>query len=229
MPYISAARRERANWQRLPEVVELIVKVDGCQPEEAQRQISEALADGDLWPLRWEHERPLPRGSTGGLTMPLDHPPRRWSKAQLGNIDWAAGTALDQSEYTPRKGRRRCLLIHRSAIAQHRREPADRERPLARPEPSDAPPPSPAIYRTGLPGKPTSWHLIEPECRRCWEAGERHPNDRTGRESPSEWARVLIAWLRSKHPTAPIPTPKTAGNKLSELLRELAATARPKS
>jgi len=73
-----------------------------------------------------------------------------------------------------------------------------------------------AIYRTGLPGKPTSWHLIETECRRRYESGERHPQT-------TVWARVLRDWFRSKHPDAPSPTEKTLKNKLARLLRELRA------
>jgi hypothetical protein len=71
------------------------------------------------------------------------------------------------------------------------------------------------IYRTGLPGRPTSWHLIEAECRRRFETGERH--------STAEWARVLNEWFRAEHPNAPITTEKTLKNKLPELLRELEA------
>jgi hypothetical protein len=37
-------------------------------------------------------------------------------------------------------------------------------------------------YRTGLPGKPTSWHLVEAECRRRHNDGERHPQPPSGRE-----------------------------------------------
>jgi hypothetical protein len=77
-----------------------------------------------------------------------------------------------------------------------------------------------APYRTGLPGRPTSGHLIEGECRRRHAAGERHPK-------VAEWASVLITWLRSEHPAAPPPAEKTVKNKLSPLLRELDAN-RPK-
>jgi hypothetical protein len=92
------------------------------------------------------------------------------------------------------------------------------------------PPPSSAsqtpTYNTGLSGKPTSWHLIEPECRRRYAAGERHQNESTGRESPTEWAKVLVLWLQSNHPAAAPVKPKTlASNKLPGLLRELQATA----
>ena len=90
------------------------------------------------------------------------------------------------------------------------------------------PPPSSApggpIYRTGLPGKPTTWHLLESECRRRYADGERHSNEKTGGESPSEWATILIAWLQSAHPTAASPTPKTVANRLSPFLRALGAT-----
>jgi len=77
----------------------------------------------------------------------------------------------------------------------------------------------PANYRTGLPGKPTSWHLIEAECRRRWGADERHPTD--GQKSAAEWARVLVAWLKTEHPDAPQPTVKTVKNKLTAVLRDL--------
>jgi hypothetical protein len=75
-------------------------------------------------------------------------------------------------------------------------------------------------YRTGLPGKPTSWRLIAGECRRRYTKGERYP-------TRAAWARILIDWLGSEHPSAPLPTPKTlASNKLPALLRELEASAR---
>jgi hypothetical protein len=77
------------------------------------------------------------------------------------------------------------------------------------------------IYRTGLAGKPTSWHLIEAECRRRWKEGERHSNRL--HESRTEWARVLLEWLGRKHPDAPMPKLKTLKNNLATVLRELAA------
>lgn len=83
------------------------------------------------------------------------------------------------------------------------------------------------VYRTGLPGKPTSWHLIEAECRRRWQAGERSPGN-VG-ESRSEWARILLGWLEREHPGAPRPTEKTVKSKLAGLFRELARSARPPS
>lgn len=77
--------------------------------------------------------------------------------------------------------------------------------------------------RTGLAGRPTSWHLIEAECRQRYEARERHPG-KAG-ESRAEWARVLIGWLGAEHPSAAVPQVKTLTNKLGKLLRELVAGA----
>jgi hypothetical protein len=83
------------------------------------------------------------------------------------------------------------------------------------------------VYRTGLAGKPTSWHLIEAECRRRWQAGERHPG-KVG-ETRSDWARILVEWLKREHPSAPRPTEKTLKSKLAGLFRELARSDRPAS
>jgi hypothetical protein len=80
----------------------------------------------------------------------------------------------------------------------------------------------PAPYRTGLAGRPTSWALIEAECRLRYAQKERHP---TG----AEWARVLIAWLRSTHSGAPVPKEKTLTNRLAGPLRELKASGPPAS
>jgi hypothetical protein len=107
----------------LPEAVAHVLRVDHCQPEDAQWQISNALASGDLWPLRWEDIRALPSGPTGGATMPDDLPSRNWSKGEIEEIDWEGGTAIDRSEFSPPGGQRRRLLIHRLRIAQWWPEP----------------------------------------------------------------------------------------------------------
>jgi hypothetical protein len=73
-------------------------------------------------------------------------------------------------------------------------------------------------YRTGLPGKPTSWHLVEHEVRRRYAAGER--------SSIAAWARVTSAWLEMEHPSAAKPTLKTLSNKLSLLFREMKVNPR---
>jgi hypothetical protein len=73
--------------------------------------------------------------------------------------------------------------------------------------------------RTGTAGRPTSWHLVEAECRRRYAAGDRQPG-KYG-ESPTAWARVLIPWLSEYHPTVPPLGKNAARNKLSRLLRGL--------
>jgi hypothetical protein len=79
------------------------------------------------------------------------------------------------------------------------------------------------IYRTGLAGRPSSWHFIEAECRKRWAARERHPNQH-GDESPSEWASILKSWFQTEHPEAVQPKQKTLTNRLSQLLHELRST-----
>lgn len=78
-------------------------------------------------------------------------------------------------------------------------------------------------YKTGAPGRPTSWSLIEGEFWRRWKSDERHPG-KAG-ESPAAWAKALRNWLINKHPLAAIPLEKTISNKMSPLLR----TARKQS
>ena len=80
-----------------------------------------------------------------------------------------------------------------------------------------------AVYGTGLPGRPTSWQLIEPECQRRYADGERHAG-KVG-ESVTKWADVLIEWLGSTHPNAPHMGKKSVRNRLSPLLRELQSQA----
>jgi hypothetical protein len=87
------------------------------------------------------------------------------------------------------------------------------------------------VYRTGVPGKPSGWQLIEAECRRRYSAGERYPNVRTQLESSAAWADVLLPWYEKEHKNrgAPNLTPKTTQNRLSPLLRELQRREQPDS
>jgi hypothetical protein len=64
-----------------------------------------------------------------------------------------------------------------------------------------------ASQRTGMPGRPSSIHLVEAEfVARC-----RHNEVEA---SLSEEADVLAAWLKTKHPNSPRLTPKTIKNRL---------------
>jgi hypothetical protein len=83
----------------------------------------------------------------------------------------------------------------------------------------------PIPYRTGMAGRPTSWSLIEAECRHRYAEGVRHPNDRTKIESRAKWARELIAWLKEAHKGAPVPKEKTLTNRLGALLSKLKGEA----
>lgn len=155
--------------------------------------------------------------------------------------DWR-GTIDGTIVATPRQARRRAinvvvprLAIDRWLAAAVQRSPDNSPRPAPAaddesessaggnaPRSEDGVPEP--VYGTGLPGRPTSWHLIERECRQRWQDGERHPGFGAGGESPAKWARVLIEWFGKTHRNAPTPKEKTlASNKLPGLLRELAA------
>jgi hypothetical protein len=77
------------------------------------------------------------------------------------------------------------------------------------------------VYQTGLAGRPTSWHLVEQECRDRYAAGERYLGKLGVGESTAEWAQVLRQWLAIQHPKAPQLKGKTFTNRLAGLLREL--------
>lgn len=88
---------------------------------------------------------------------------------------------------------------------------------------ASAPPPAPAgegalqdepIYRTGVSGKPSSAHLVEPELRRRVKAGEVEPTLKAE-------AAALAEWLKSQHPQAPPMTAKTIRNRFRGLYRTL--------
>jgi hypothetical protein len=75
------------------------------------------------------------------------------------------------------------------------------------------------IYGTGLPGRRSTWFLVEAEVRR------RFAPDHASKTT-AEWAREMLAWLRDEHPNAPPATEKTLKNRLPGLLRQLKARAK---
>jgi len=62
-------------------------------------------------------------------------------------------------------------------------------------------------YKTGLPGRPTIKHLINPELDRRASAGET-------RLTLEEEAKALQEWIASEHPDAPIPALQTIKNHI---------------
>ena len=65
----------------------------------------------------------------------------------------------------------------------------------------------PERYRSGLPGRPSSKHLIEQEFRRRASANEC-------KSTLSAEARELHEWLKKEYPDAPPATPKTITNNI---------------
>ena len=84
----------------------------------------------------------------------------------------------------------------------------------AKPKVIDQPP-----YATGLPGRPTSWHLVEPEVTHRW----KKPQNRE--LTISDWAEIMLKWTKVKHPAAAPLKIKSLKNKLSILIRTLRKTA----
>jgi hypothetical protein len=90
-------------------------------------------------------------------------------------------------------------------------------------EPTTAGEPAQTVpYRTGAEGRPSSWHLVEPEVMRRFVGG-KCPNTP---EEFDEFCCELEAWLRKTYPGAPSMTKKTIKNKTRGLWR--AFEKRPK-
>jgi hypothetical protein len=66
-----------------------------------------------------------------------------------------------------------------------------------------------AVYRSGLPGQPSSIHLVEAELDRRVAAGRVW-------KSKAQCGEELAAWLRRAHPLAPRATAKTIINRLRD-------------
>jgi hypothetical protein len=114
MPYLGRKRVELWDpweWWTLPQAVNYLVKLDGI--EEARRQIHFALIDGAL-SLKWGAFGPPPNLSMLSRQEPeMPSPPvggRLWETAE---IDWEAGTVLDNFDPANEKHERRVLLVWR--------------------------------------------------------------------------------------------------------------------
>lgn len=67
-------------------------------------------------------------------------------------------------------------------------------------------------HKTGRPGKPSSWPLVEQEFYRRYATGKRHDGNL------STWGRELGGWLQGAHPSKPKMGPKRIRDRLSETL-----------
>lgn len=104
MPYVSKAelqaQQERAQWISLSELVEIVEAESDCSIEAAREQIRNTLADGAIWPLRWE---PEPLYGYTPHKIPMLGPPVanvHWRKIK---IDWESSRIFDDFEIVRRK------------------------------------------------------------------------------------------------------------------------------
>ena len=115
MPYPSCAERELAQWRTPLQAVAHVCAADGCDLDNARRQLRKALTDGALSPLRWEDARSTPM--VGDAMVPVDMPPGRDPDWETVEVNWEAGTVRDGwGEAGPRH---RVLLIHRLRLQEH--------------------------------------------------------------------------------------------------------------
>jgi hypothetical protein len=66
MPYTSKAKIERSRWTDFATAVARVIAVDGCNEEQALRDIEAAIRDRKI-PWRWEDQAQPPFGSTGPI------------------------------------------------------------------------------------------------------------------------------------------------------------------
>ncbi len=215
--------------------------IEHCTAEEAEQQLRKALRDGKLI-ARWDEPNSM-AADNPALIAPF----RVWEGWLEIHIDWDIGEIADPAyllvgwiqHRTSELGHlpkneleaeleRSNPPYHESAeriaknygftlpIRRFLLQRSDVHSLWSRPdtEPAVA---SETIYKTGVAGKPTSWHLVEAEVRRRWNSGEGHER------STIEWAREMDQWLTQSHPSAPPLKEKSLKNHLAPLLREISA------
>jgi hypothetical protein len=164
----------------------------------AYRMLQQDLLDGDF-------------EQGGRSAVRLLHPRimRRLQPEYLRTILQTHGAAKIRSDILPR-----CwfpLSSFEQWCAKHHL-PASPSR--FQPKQQNASPSKAPIYKTGLPGKPTSRHLFRNE---FFARAERNETKKTLREEAS----ALCGWLTHAHPTAPPAKRKTIENALRAEFRSL--------
>ena len=178
--------------------------VEACASGEVRSRTSQFLAERNLQANEWDGaDIDLDEGAViNGLVR------MRYVKISADDLGyWLRQHSTSSTEST-------ASAPASPTAAEPARTDAAATTPTEQPTEAHAPPATVLVRRTGLAGRPTSWDLIEPECSRRFAAGERH-------KETTAWARVLIEWLKTEHPTAAVPKEKTLTNNLAGLLREL--------
>ena len=227
MPYVTDKVKY---WMTPSEAVAHVCKVDQCSAEDAKRDILLALTDNNI-DTRWGDVEPIGYHDNGQPDFRGDYPIYGGNQYHWNDtiIYWEDGTTYDPHIENENAGRQsdarragnnnpvllnelRPLLLCRKNVESIWKLEATPSAISDANKSSKQP-----AFSTGLPGKPTSWHLVDPEVRRRWQSGKNHGLNTT------QWAEDMHKWILENHPAAPIPTIKTLKNKLTGLLRELRA------
>lgn len=205
-------------WLPLNGAAELIARQCGVSEEDARAALNQAISNSNVQaqamvPLNASRDPRIWRRAVQ-RRAPIN--PSSWDPSR---VDWDSNEGFRCTQIEVRRSDIAKLLTdcgeQSASAAALTTDPAIAAGTLPSSEHTPETP-----YSTGTAGRPTSWHLIERECRCRHAAGERHP-------TTAEWARVLADWLSVNHPDAPSPTDKTLRNKLAGLLRELQAQNPP--
>lgn len=148
---------------------------------------------------------------------PVAIPPEAWGAARIA-FGWEEGARLQgprphNSTFSPSPEPGSIGLPGGVTLLAVRVFPASPREAVATPVARDAaqetPPP---MTSTGVAGRPTSLHLIQPEHARRLALGE-------AQEKVSKEAEHLAAWLVAQHPEAPRMTAKTIENAIRDAHR----------
>lgn len=116
-----------------------------------------------------------------------------------------------------KKGRGKRCTVDRSELAQAMEEsfsPGNQKK-FQNTEEADP-------YKSGLPGRPNSKHLINNQLQTMWSEGRRFPK-RSGEQCIMDWAKALALWLKQNHPNAPTSTAQTIKNNIAKTVHALEA------
>jgi len=188
-------------WLSMEAPIGHVMGIAGCGRQEARDALVQAVLDGEIRSrfgdnglqeikaFLWQHARQWAPYSGFGARMPNRVRINGEAAYLRPYFDPPPDPALLPERMRPVEVRREEVeqfWVPPTALQDASGPPAAEDTVIGKDNDGKAASPSSVIYQTGLPGKPTSWHLIEAEFRQRFEAGNRSA-------TITEWARVLVA------------------------------------